>query len=542
MDDDRITSGGMPWANRRRRRNDRRAPLSLLIIAGLTALFLTIPIAYVLIGAAGGGREAWGQAVNIRLPALLWSTGVLTLVVTAASAVIGTLLAFLVVRTDLPGRRHFKWLLAMPLAFPPYVGALSYIMIFGPSGWLRERTGVTFFSIYDSLFSISLLLTLFCYPYVYLIVMASLQRMRHSYVETAQSCGISRSRMLFNVFLPLLLPAIGSGSLLVALYVLSDFGAVAMLRYDTFVSAIYYQIEGRFDRTGAAILSTVLIAVTVALVWVQRHGGHHRGDTSSAAERQEWKPFALQRWRRPAVVFAVAVLTLAVLLPAGALCAWSWRGIAGGAVSAGFWSYTFNSMGVAAMVSIACMAVTLPVVYIQSRYPSLLTRLIHGIAYAGYALPGVVVALGVVFFFHRFLPVLYATMAMIVFAHFMRFLPQSLGSGAASLAQISPTLDEAARSLGDSPGRTMRRVIYPLMLPGLLTGGTLVFVSSLKELPATLLLRPAGFDTLSVRVWIEAGEGFYDMAAPAALLIVAVAALPVKWLMDFYVDKELTHG
>ena len=525
-----------------RRWLDRGTPRSLLWIAALTAALLSVPVVYVLIGAARGDREIWVRVLTGRLPPLLWSTARLMLAVTGASAVIGSVLAFLVVRTDMPGRRHFRWLLAMPLAVPPYVGALSYLMIFGPGGWIRERTGWTLFPVYDSLFSIAFLLTLFCYPYVYLIVMAALQRMRHSYIETAQSCGISRACMVFSVFLPLLIPAIGSGALLVALYVLSDFGAVAMLRYDTFVSAIYYQIEGRFDRTGAAILSTMLILMTFILMGLQRAGRNQRGDPSGAADRRIGEPFGLKRWRLPAAAFAAAVLALSVAVPVGVLCVWSWRGIAGGALSPAFWNYTLNSLGVAAMAAIGCMAVTLPFVYIHSRYPSMLSRLLNGIAFAGYALPGVVVALGVVFFFHRFLPALYATLVMIVFAHFMRFLPQSLSVGAAALAHIPSTLDEAARSLGDSPARALHRVIYPLMTPSLITGGTLVFVSSLKELPATLLLRPAGFDTLSVRVWIEAGEGFYDMAAPAALLIVAAAAFPVKYVMDFYAEKQVIHG
>ncbi len=144
----------------------------------------------------------------------------------------------------------------------------------------------------------------------------------------------------------------------------------------------------------------------------------------------------------------------------------------------------------------------------------------------------VIAALGIIFFFHRFLPLLYATAAMLAAAHFMRFLPQGLACTGASLARVSPAIDEAARSLGETPQGAMLKVVFPQMLPGVLAGGALVFVSSLKELPATLLLRPPGFDTLSVRVWNEAHEGFYEMAAPAALLIVLAAALPVKFLLN----------
>lgn len=516
------------------RRGDSRAPLAALLMTAGAATIMGIPIVYILIYAARGGDERWLRLLNTRLPALIWNTGILTVTVTAASSILGALLAFLVTRTDLPARRWFRWMLAAPLAIPPYVGALCFIIIFGPSGWFKELIGATPFSVYDSLFSATLVLTAFCYPYVYLIVMSSLQRMSHSYEETALSCGLSYPKVMLKVVFPMLRPAIGAGALLAALYVLSDFGAVAMLRYETFVRAIYYQIEGRFDRSGAAILSAILIVITVALLRLERRGRSKRIYSSTAAERCNRDAIPLGRWKLPATLLVSLVFAFSVLLPVSVLVYWSWQGFGAGALSARFLGYILNSLLTAGVVALCCMLFTLPIVYLKSRYPSVLSRFASEIAFAGYALPGVIIALGVIFFFHRFLPFLYPTLAMVAFAHFMRFLPQGLGAGEASMARISPAVDEAARSLGDTPFQAIYRVILPLMMPGTLAGGALIFVSSLKELPATLLLRPPGFDTLSVRVWIEASEGFYHMAAPAALLIIIFAALPMKLMLDRY--------
>ncbi len=512
-------------------RNGRRPPKCLLLMAASAAAFMAVPVIYIFIQSISADAPAWRQMLSGRIPQLLWNTGRLAFIVTSASAAIGSVLAFLVVRTDLPGFRHLRWLLALPLVFPPYVGALTYIIIFGPRGWLHGLTGWVPFPVYESLLSTSVVLTLFCYPYVYLIVMSSLRSLGAGYEETALACGLSYPQALRRVVFPMMRPAVGAGALLVALYVFSDFGAVAMLRYNTFVSSIYYQIQGRFDRTGAAMLSSVLILITLALLWLESWSRRGRRYSRSETGRRFGDEVMLGRLKIPAIAFTAGVFSLSVLIPLIVLIYWSIRGIGAGALSGRFGEYMVNSVVLAAVVSITCMIFSLPIVYLKSRFPSFISRMISGISFSGYALPGVIVALGIISFFHRFLPLVYATSVMLAAAHFMRFLPQGLAYGGASLARVSPNVDEAAQSLGASPHGTMLRVVFPLMLPGILTGGALVFVSSLKELPATLLLRPPGYDTLSVRVWNEAHEGFYEMAAPAALLIVLVAIPAVKLLL-----------
>ncbi len=368
----------------------RRPPAPLLLAAASVSAFMAVPVIYIFIRALSGDASTWRQVLGGRLPSLMWSTGWLAVIVTSASSVTGAVLAFLVVRTDLPGRRFFRWLLALPLVFPPYVGALTYIIIFGPRGWLRGLIGWTPLPVYESLFSTSLVLTLFCYPYVYLIVMASLRSLSASYEETALACGLSYPKVLYRVVLPMMRPAVGAGALLVALYVFSDFGAVAMLRYNTFVSSIYYQIQGRFDRTGAAILSSVLILIALALLWLEGRSRKGRSFSRTETGRRVGGDIALGRLRLPALCFASAVFSLSVLAPVAVLTYWSVLGIGAGALGGRFWGYTINSVILAAAVSLFCIFSALPVVYLKSRFPSLLSRLISGVSFAGIALPGVI--------------------------------------------------------------------------------------------------------------------------------------------------------
>ncbi len=514
-----------------RRGNAPSPELPLLTLA--VAAMMASPVVYVAVRAAEAGGERWLRLWNARIPQLLWSTLSLTAWVAALATVLGTALALLVERTDLPGHRYWRWLLAVPLVMPPYVGALAYIIMLGPTGWARDVLGRPPFPLY-SLGGTVLVLTVFTYPYVYLTVASALRRFNRNYEEAAVSCGFTTFQALFKVVVPLLRPAIGAGAILVILYVLSDFGAVAMLRYDTFTRAVYFQMTGRFDRAGAAVLSSILIAITLAVlwleVWTRRRGRYYQ----TVGTYREPLVIPLGKLKLPALLFVLVVVALSILLPLAVLSVWAADGIARGVLDARFVGYATNSLKVALPASLLAMALALPVVYLKSRYPSKFSAAADRIIFAGYALPGVIVALGIIFLFNRYLPWLYATPGMITAAYLIRFLPQSMQASEAALAQVSPRLDEAARGLGTPTGRVLWGVILPLILPGVLAGGALVFVSALKELPATLLLRPAGFDTLAVRVWLQAHEGFYAEASVPALLMVLVSLLPLKLLLDKY--------
>lgn len=518
-------------------------PGTVLLLSGIiVALVMSIPIIYVVWRSMFAGADRWLRLLDERIPQLLWNTLSLTAAVTLFAVLIGVSLAWIVVRTDVPGQKMWQWVLALPLVIPPYVGAVAYIILFGPSGWMRDfwrdnHFLVQLFGDYPlniySFGGVFFVLTMFTYPYVFLIACASLRRMNRNFEEMARSQGMGTAEVFWKVNLPFLRPAIGAGAILIALYVLSDFGAIAMLRYVTFTAAIYFQRAG-FDTASASVLSLVLIVLTVIILWIEsvtrKKNKYHQ--TTNTFRKPEI--LSLGKWRPVVMVYVLTVFTLSILLPLGVLVYWSSIGISMGALDARFFGFAWNSIRVSAIAALLCMLFALPIIYLKSRYPSFITDFIHKLSYAGYALPGVIVALGFIFIFNNHIPFLYNTPQLIALAFVVRFLPQAMQSGEASLSLVSPRMDEAARSLGYPPWKVMFKVIIPSILPGVLAGGALVFVSSIKELPATLILRPPGFDTLAVRIFFEASEAFYHLAAPAALLIVLVSLLPLRWLLKKY--------
>ncbi len=499
-------------------------------LALFTALVMFIPILYVMVRGFQGGWERWLSLLDTRIPQLLWNTLSLTAAVSLGALLIGVVAAWLVTRTDLPYRRTWAWLLALPLVIPPYVGAISYIIIFGPQGLLRNILGHSPVDIY-SFGGVALVLTLFTYPYVYLITSAALKRFNLNYEEAGRIAGLSYPQVFLKIILPLLRPAMGAGFLLVALYTLADFGLVSMLRYTTFTTAIYFQ-TGSFDRHSAAVLSMVLIMITLVILGLEYRTRSRQKYFQTAGSYREPDPLQLGRWR-PAALAGLGIIAAAALgLPLSVLVYWSYYGIARGALDSRFLEYSYHSLLTAGAAAAACAVLALPLVYLKSRHPSVLSSFYEKLALAGYALPGVIIALGMVFIFNNYIPALYGTAVVLVLAYIIRFLPQAMQAESSSLNQVSPRLDEAGRSLGYSPWQVVTRLILPLIRPGVLAGMALVFVNAVKELPATLLLRPPGMDTLAVRIWIEASEGFYEMAAPASLLIIIVSALPLKWLIS----------
>jgi iron(III) transport system permease protein len=493
---------------------------------------MAIPIIYVLIQGVQADPARWRLLLDQRIPALLQRSLGLAVTVTSLALLVGAPLAWLVTRTDLPGRDVWHWLLALPMVIPPYVGAMTYIIVFGPRGLMWRSFGSTFLDVY-SFTGVSLVLASFTFPYVFLLASSSLRRMNRNYEEAAAVAGLSPAQALLRVTLPLLRPALGAGALLVALYVLADFGAVNMLRYSTFTTAIFYQI-GSFDQSSAAILSVVLVSLTVLLLYLENRA---KAGVRYSSVRGTWhcrQPVRLGKLKPLAMAFVTTVFLFTAVLPLAVLIFWSVTGIANGALDQRFFGFALNSFVTAGAAALIAGILALPVVYLRRRHPGAVSAFLNRLSYTGYSLPGVIVALGMIFLFNNYVRFLYGTAFMLILAYVVRFMPQSLQATETALSQVPPQLEEAAQSLGFSPGRVLRRVTAPLAVPGVMAGVSFVFVSALKELPATLLLRPAGMDTLAVRIWIEASEAFYHSAAPAALLIVLLSILPLKWMLSKY--------
>ncbi|MEE9239684.1 MAG: iron ABC transporter permease [bacterium] len=523
-----------------------RASTALLAVCGVIVALTAIPLFYIVIRAMGVTASTWKIIYLSGMPGLFANTVGLTATVTAMAAAVGVGLAYIVERTDLGGVGWLRPLLAAPLAVPPYVGAICYVYLIGPRG-LLEATLADFLGLHRIPF-LSLIgfpaaffvLSIFTYPYVYLLTSAALRRSDRSFEEAAHSLGLSSWRVFFTVTLPLLRPALGAGCLLVGLYVLSDFGAVSLTRTETFSSAIYFQLTGRFDRAGAAALSGVNMLLALVILITERRTRQRR---SVVQVRSQWKPaekIPLGRWRLPACAFIGITLVLSLGIPAILLSFWTIQGFSDQAAMLELWRIsagglilsTWKSLWVSALAATAAVAAGLPIAFLMGRYRGLLPSSFYLIAQVGYALPAVVVALSMIFIFHAWAGPFYGTVWMLLCAYLIRFLPQSLQAEHASIAQISSSLEDAARSLGRKNWEVVREILLPLIAPGLLAGWSLVFLSTLRELPATLLLRPAGFDTLPILIWTAADEGVYIHSAPAALLLIAVSAVPLYLLLS----------
>jgi iron(III) transport system permease protein len=490
----------------------------LMAAAAVVALAMAAPVVH-LLAAANDAHDPLGQVMTARIGRLVWSTLRLAFIVTGLTLVLGVGVAWLVERTDVPGRRLLGLTAALPLVVPTYVGALALVAAVGPSGLAWELPGMIGF--WGAVTSLALA----TYPYVFLTSRAALQNAEPALEDAARSLGDRRWSVFRRVLLPQLRPATAVGGLLVFLYVLSDFGAVAIMRVDTLTRAIFLEYRSSFDRGRPAVLALVLVALTlVAIVAEQRLRG--RGAPARAvAGVAPAPPVRLGRWRWP-VAGALAALPLAgVGIPVGVLAYWSSVGATRADRTGVLARAALNSVELSIAAALVALLAALPVAFLAVRHRSRFSRVVEALSVSGYALPGLVIGLALVFFGSRFMPAIYQTATLVVIAYVVRFVPESLGAVRASLQQVDPALEEAGRSLGRTRMGVTRTVTIPLIRGGMVAGAALVFLTAMKELPATLLLRPAGEDTLAVRVWTGASQGLYGQAAPAALLLVAVTVL-----------------
>lgn len=491
---------------------------------------VTIPVLFLAGRVLGAPGTAWDTLATGRTAALLARSITFTAAVTFAAAIIGVAAAWLIVRSDISGKRTWTVVVSLPLVIPSYVLALSFLSFAGPRGLFADVSGIGLPSI-SGAFGAWLALTLSTYPYVFLVARAALRNVDPAYEEAARSLGSSPWRAFRSVVLPQVRPAVAAGSLLVALYTLSDFGAVSLMGFDVFTRVIYAQYQGRLDRTPAAVLALVLILLALAVVWAEQRT---RGRAAYFTSRPKRTPplMALTAGQRTgAYAFLAAVFVLALALPIGVLTTWLVRGLAGGQTIDMRWGAVGGSLvGSLAAAGIA-MVGALPVVVLAVRYRSRASRWLHRIVYVIFSLPHITVALAVVFFASNYLGGLYQSLTLLVLVYGALFLAQATSAGEATLLQVNPHLEDASRSLGKTPWTTLRRITLPLMWKGLLAGGVLVFLTTMKELPATLLLRPTGFDTLSVRIWSTTNELFYARAAAPALLLLVASAVPMYLLV-----------
>ena len=524
----------IPRAGLRRLTASRRpAPPALLAAGAGVALLALAPIAYLVIRAAGASDGTLDLVFRARTAEVVANTLLMALLVGGGAIAIGLPVGWLTARTDLPFRRAFAILTVVPLAVPSYVLAFAVIGMFGPAGTLADLLAPLGVERVPDLYGLPgavFVLTLATYPYVALAVGAAARRLDPALLEAARTLGDDPRRAFRRVALPILLPAVTGGALLAVLYAISDFGSVSLLGFDSLSRAIYVQYRATFDRSLAAVLALLLAAIALGVAGLEARVRARRPPMVASARARPMPLIALGRWRWPAAAFCLAVVVLALVLPVGTLVAWLARGLAAGEPLRLLPDAVMGTLGAGVAAALVALLLAAPVALLVARWPGRATRVVEGATLTAYALPGIVVALAVVFLASNAVPALYQTFALLVLAYAVRFLPQAVGPFRDGLGAISPSLEESARVLGRSAGSTFRSVTLPLLRPGLLAGAALVFLTTAKELPMTLILAPTGFRTLATQVWGAVGDGFYARAAPSALLLIALSLASIGLL------------
>jgi iron(III) transport system permease protein len=483
-----------------------------------------IPPVSLVIQVLGGGTAL--AVPPGRLAALFLNTLLLTVAVTLSSLAIGLATAWITTRVDLPFRKAWMTLAALPLVVPSYVAALSLIAATGPSGVLFEiPTPYGFLGAW-------LVLSIFTAPLVHLTIIPGLRGIDPATEEAATGLGAGRRRVFATVTLPQLRPALVSSGLLVGLYVVSDFGAVSLLRYDTFTRAIYTLYRGQLDRRPSATLSLILMALAIVILLVERRY-RSRAALHSRRPRRVRALLQVRGWRlwlalSLLTLYALATLGIPILVMVAAVA----RGVGVGQAVGSLGNEATRSLGVALLAAGVTVVAAFPVAMVISRRPGRLSGWVESVVWGTYSLPHITVGVAAVGFSLQWARPLYQTLLFLVIIYTAIFLPQAVGTTQDSLRRASPDLEDASRGLGRGPLSTLLRITLPLAVPGLLAGGALVFLSVMKELPATLLLRPNGFETLAIRIWSSTSEGFLTRASAAGLVLLAVSIVPLFIVMS----------
>lgn len=497
--------------------------LSILIAAAVS-----LPLVYLIVRAVEGGSEAVEYLLRPRTLAIFTNSLVLTVAVVCASGIIGVAFAWLTTRTQLPYRRVILVIGLLPMVIPSYIGSLALIEVFGPVGTLQKLLaplGVRRLPDIYGLFGATFAITLFTYPYFVLPVRAAMLRLDRSLEESARSLGLSQGELFWRVTLPALRPAFAAGALLTALYTLSDFGAVMVMRYNAFARAIYVAYSSAFDRNRAAILALVLVVCTGVLALMEaRASGAMRMYRVGKGASRAMELVALGRWRIPALVFLAVLLSLGVVLPVVTLTGWAVNPTPS-PIDMKHAESSWNAVVTSGLTAVIVALAAVPLALLVRRSSSRRARVLLGLPYIGSALPGVVIGLALVFFGANALPALYQTLPLLIFGYAIRFLPYGLAATRNSLAGVSPALEEAAQSLGANRARRLLRVLLPLTWPGIAAGMGLVFLNAMKELPTTLMLAPIGFNTPATRIWMASEAGQLHLIGTPGLLLMALSCL-----------------
>lgn len=532
-------------------RADLRIWIGWLLLAMLL-FFVLAPIVSLIILALGDAGDVWPHLVRTVLPRAVVTTAQMMLGVGILTVLIGVSTAWLVTMCRFPGRRFFQWALLVPLAIPTYIVAYTSVELLDYTGpaqsvirWLFGFTSARdyWFPEIRSLGGAILVMSLVLYPYVYLTTRATFMLQSACSLDVSRTLGAGPMRLFFTVALPLARPAIVVGATLAMMECLNDIGAVEFFGVKTLTFSVYDTWLNRSSLAGAAQISSVMLVVVLLLLWLERHGRRNQRYHVTTRRYQALPSYWLQGWRSWAAIITCSLpILLGFVLPTMVLLRSSfyhWEDN----LSAEFVQACFNSLGLALAAALLTASIGTALAYlarIQDKgYVTAITRL----SSIGYAVPGTVLAVGILipvamldnwiasslkswFGIAAGLILLSSGVAML-YAYCVRFMAMSYGAGETGLQRISTNMEAAARTLGRTPFQTLVSIDLPLIRPALVSGALLVFVDVMKELPATILLRPFNFDTLATLVYGQASLEAFEKGSLAALAIVAVGIVPV---------------
>ncbi len=526
-----------------------RMKVSIWKIATISlATVVVFPLLVVFSGWMQIGNSVWEHLAKTVLGDLLINTFWLLFGVGVLTTILGVGLAWLTAMCEFPGSRMFDWGLMLPLAVPAYAMAfvaLGVMDFTGPvQSVLRDvlGRGDYWFPEVRSTGGVIVVMSLVLYPYVYMLVRSSFLTQGSSMVEAARSLGLSAWSAFFRVSIPTARPAIVAGLSLALMETLADFGTVAIFNYDTFTTAIYKAWFGLFNLQAASQLASFLLVLVVIALTAERRlrGGarYHEVARNSRVFR-----YRLSGWRRwTATMIAGLVLVVAFIVPVIQLGLWAWE-VIGEDLNSRYWGLLWHTLILGGMAAVLTVIGAMVLAFTRRYHADMAVKSSVSIATLGYALPGSVLAVGIMLTFtsiDNFMntlativglevsgPILTGTVLALVVAYMVRFLAVAYGPIDSGLGRIRNSLAEAARGLGVSATVTMLRVYMPLLRPGLFTAGLLVLVDVMKEMPATMLLRPFGWDTLAVRIYEMTSEGEWERAALPAITLILVGLMPI---------------
>ena len=460
---------------------------------------------------------------------LLLNTMLLFIFVVISSLILGLLISIILVRFNIPGSKILFTLSVLPLVIPSYIGALTYVSAFSPKGLfvqLFSSFGINEIAGIDGFFGSWLVLTLFTYPYVVLICSSALRNLDSTVEDAARSLGKNRFNVYTQVVIPRLKKPIIFSGLLVGLYVISDFGAVSLMRYSTLTKAIYSYYEFNINGDPVIFYSSILIVLALLISFIQRGSEEARSSKVSGTPKISEKTNLSPRSKVLIYTFLSLVIFSGLILPISVLSYWLIRGLSAGNSVRAVFGGVVGSLSVSLLAALFSVIVSTPIIIMVSQYRSKFGNVLERIMLALYGLPHISVGVAILFITIKIFPSIYQSFTALIISYLIVFLPQAIGAGQASMEQVKSNYLDASAGLGMSKLKSFYRITLPLIYRGLFAGGALVFLSTMKELPQTLLLRPTGLNTMAIDIWSYASEGLFTQAAFSSFILLAISAIP----------------